>query len=103
MISVKQSHLFAIAYLIVYHLHQLAANIQPNQDASALLVANGLVDPLLYAVDGDSHLLAAGQLEQQHHNSPGHYEFEVAPKLEPPSVRKPPYQQTKHQCAGSGK
>lgn len=34
---------------------------------------------------------------------PGHYEFEVAPKLEPPSVRKPPYKASIFSCAGAGK
>lgn len=38
----------------------------------------------------------------RHHNSPGHYEFEMAPKMEPPSVRKPPYLQSAFVCPGSG-
>jgi len=51
-----------------------------------------------------NQLLAANQQQQHHHhNIPGHYEFEVAPKMEPPSVRKPPYQQSVSACPGSGK
>ena len=40
---------------------------------------------------------------RHHGGSPGHYEFEVAPKMEPPSVRRPPYRQTDQLCPGSGK
>lgn len=40
---------------------------------------------------------------QADHNAPGHYEFEMAPKMEPPSVRKPPYIQSALMCPGSGK
>lgn len=53
-------------------------------------------------------LLAAAAAQQSssgsdhNHNIPGHYEFEVAPKMEPPTVRKPPYQQSAQMCPGSG-
>lgn len=40
--------------------------------------------------------------QPQRYNLPGHYEFEVAPKMEPPSVRKPPYQQSAQLCPGTG-
>jgi len=33
---------------------------------------------------------------------PGHYEFEVAPKMEPPVVRGPPFKQTNQVCPGTG-
>lgn len=43
------------------------------------------------------------QQQQQHNANLGHYDFEVAPKMEPPSVRKPPYLQSAQVCPGSGK
>lgn len=58
----------------------------------------------MYQLD-DNQLLAAAisqKHQQRHQNTPGHYEFEVAPQMEPPSVRKPPYVQTATVCAGSG-
>ena len=42
------------------------------------------------------------QQQQQHSGTPGHYEFEVAPKMEPPSARRPPFKQTNQLCPGSG-
>ena len=50
-----------------------------------------------------SDLLAAANQFGGERNSPGHYEFEAAPQMEPPSVRKPPYTQTEQDCPGSGK
>lgn len=63
---------------------------------------------LLASVSDDGLLPGAHQRPQarQHqatHPAPGHYEFDVAPKMEPPSVRKPPYRQTAQVCPGSGK
>lgn len=107
MISIKKmiiyyttKHLF---YLIL--LSDLIAASIDQQTSSNLILDNGLaIDPLnIYAIDGETPLLAASQLEVQHQNSPGHYEFEVAPKLEPPIVRKPPYKQSQQRCSGTGK
>lgn len=110
MISIQQILLFASRYLILFLAlnHQAIIIVEAQSDqaaqSGAYLVSNGLEDPILYTVDTSSSILNENQLDQQqHHNSPGHYEFEVAPKLEPPSVRKPPYSQSQQHCAGSGK
>lgn len=58
----------------------------------------------VYRLDEQQQQQLVNQLltdNQQHLNVPGHYEFEVAPKMEPPSVRKPPYQQSRQTCPGS--
>lgn len=44
---------------------------------------------------------AAAASEANSHKQPGHYAFEVAPNMEPPSVRKPPYTQSAQLCRGS--
>lgn len=38
----------------------------------------------------------------QREQTPGHYEFEVAPKMEPPGAPKPPFKQASNSCPGSG-
>lgn len=64
--------------------------------SSAASLANNLITNGLNQAD-------QRQQQQQSPPMPGHYEFEVAPKMEPPSVRRPPYQQTSTQvCPGSG-
>lgn len=35
-------------------------------------------------------------------DTPGHYEFEVAPRMEPPGAPKPPFHQASTSCPGSG-
>lgn len=60
----------------------------------------------VYRLDEQQQQQLVNQLlsdNQQHLNVPGHYEFEMAPKMEPPSVRKPPYQQSAQICPGSSK
>lgn len=54
--------------------------------------------------DNQQEQLFANSQQQVHHDSiPGHYKFELAPKMEPPTVRKPPYQQSGQVCPGLGK
>lgn len=53
----------------------------------------------IYGLDEE---LWAGREQQSAINAPGHYEFEVAPKMEPPTVRRPPYLQSTQLCPGSG-
>lgn len=60
----------------------------------------------VYRLDEQQHQQLVNSLltdNQQHQNVPGHFEFEMAPKMEPPSVRKPPYQQSSQLCSGTGK
>lgn len=38
--------------------------------------------------------------ESNNHKLPGHYEFEVAPRLEPPSIKKQPYYSSSATCSG---
>lgn len=47
-------------------------------------------------------LFANSQKEVHHDSIPGHYKFELAPKMEPPTVKKPPYQQSGQLCPGLG-
>lgn len=80
---------------------------QARQDDNHLDLYLDDKDLLLAASGGATSLdlLAAstgGGGQQRQNQQPGHYEFDVAPKMEPPSVRKPPYRQTDQQCPGSG-
>lgn len=71
--------------------------MRPNESSQADQV---------YRLDEQQQQQLVNQLltdNQQHQNVPGHYEFEMAPKMEPPSVRKPPYQQSGQICPGSSK
>lgn len=43
------------------------------------------------------------QRQRQPQETPGHYEFEVAPKMEPPGAPRPPFKQANSVCPGSGK
>lgn len=69
---------------------------------------NSFVAELLNSFVGNQQsselLLNQQQSQQQHqHGTPGHYEFEVVPKMEPPSAPRPPFKQANHACPGSGK
>ena len=69
-----------------------------------LACATGLSSSAEQTIYGlDEELLSGGRADQQSlSNTPGHYEFEVAPKMEPPTVRRPPYLQSTQLCPGSG-
>jgi hypothetical protein len=87
---------------------------QPRLSPGAPLDAN---EPLLFDAGLDlfdslatKHDLEALKLRRpataarhQQSPTPGHYEFEVAPKMEPPSAPKPPFKQSSAVCPGSGK
>lgn len=63
-------------------------------------------DQIYNLIENQEQLFENSQLQQQQiHNDemPGHFKFELAPKMEPPTVRKPPYQQSGQVCPGLGK
>lgn len=76
-------------------------NLAPAQIVEPTLkLASGLDGRLVYTLA--DNIAEVSKQDRQQVLSPGHYEFEVAPNLEPPSVRKPPYKQSSQQCPGSG-
>lgn len=70
-------------------------------------LAIGQQNDQIYNLDeNQEQLFESSQLQQQQiHDGqmPGHFKFELAPKMEPPTVRKPPYQQSGQVCPGLGK
>lgn len=72
---------------------------QPSFRPSSLVAEAASSDNIII----NSNDLVGGSSSRQQSSMPGHYEFEVAPNMEPPSVRRPPYEQSSTQnCPGSG-
>lgn len=77
--------------------HQTVGNLIESNDASFvsdLMNSFSERQPMTQSLD---------QSNQHQHGTPGHYEFEVAPKMEPPSAPRPPFKQANFVCPGSGK
>lgn len=88
--------LIALNQLMVTTIEAQAPDLQQRPFVASSLINGDL---------GSNDLVAgfSGGRQQASSSMPGHYEFEVAPKMEPPSVRKPPYQQSATQsCPESG-
>lgn len=117
-INILQLNFFYVYLLLAQVVGSTIASQQQNQNhnqqnlyASALSAfdnQNQIADQLLAAgtqlggfVDSSSSSSNNNNVDYNH-NIPGHYEFEVAPKMEPPTVKKPPYVQSAQLCPGSG-
>lgn len=97
--------LLALIHLVASTTNQLYRldsnnNINNNNELHMNPTASGQLLASNQNNNNDNNFL---QHQNNHHNIPGHYEFEVAPKMEPPAVRKPPYPQSAQLCPGSGK
>lgn len=91
--------ILAALLLELTQIHSLADSIEQQQQQQQQLYQRALDGSLMSSIQSQIQQ----QQQQVHSNSiPGHYEFEVAPKMEPPAVRKPPYQQSAQLCPGSG-
>lgn len=88
---------FAIKISSLVAVHLLALTVVSN-----LILAHEQLEQIPKLRDDTHDQLFAGSQQLHHGSIPGHYEFEVAPKMEPPAVRKPPYLQSSQMCPGSG-
>lgn len=100
MISINNLNIALLLQCIIAITSHLQVNPAASQRLEPTLnLASGVDGTLVYTLaDGPSEF----NNQRQQQQTPGHYEFEVAPNLEPPSVRKPPYKQSNQQCPGSG-
>lgn len=93
--------LIALNQLMMTTIEAQAPDLQQSPFVASSLINGDLGSNDLVA--GISSIGGNGARQQASSSMPGHYEFEVAPKMEPPSVRKPPYQQSATQsCPESG-
>lgn len=82
----------SIACLLIAQLIAISAQQQLTPDQLAAASTNNLI------IDGNNL-----QPQPQQQPMPGYYEFEVAPKMEPPSVKRQQYKHSAQICPGSSK